>query len=436
MTLVSRSAIRLPPGVRDFLPRAAARRRAIIGRLLDVFESWGYARIITPLFECADVLELGLGEDARAATIRFVEPGTGEVVALRPDITPQVARIAATRMSDVAGPMRFCYSGAVTRSSNGARGQREILQAGAELVDAPSPDGDVEIIAVAAAALATVGVDDVRLDLGHVALARHALGAVGDLGQRAALRAALAKKDRAGVVRAAAGLSSDLAAQLASLPTLFGAASDTIARARAIGWPDDVAAALDTLDDVLGATADVVEDQLHSDITVDLGEVRGFEYYTGIRFAGYARGAGEAVLQGGRYDELVARYGRAAPATGFAVDIEAIAQAQRSAGMRAPEPDKGVLVASVPHRRAEAMRVAAALRAGPTSAAVHIGAIDDRNGLLAYAAAAGFSRAMIFAADGVCVVDVDGSERDVSNAALTSACAGDASQLTELMRRR
>src|SRR5215475_3711982 len=90
--------IRLPSGVRDLLPRAAARRRSLADRVMAVFEAWGYARIVTPVFECADVLERGLGHDARAAAIRFVEPGTGEIVALRPDITPQVARLVATRM--------------------------------------------------------------------------------------------------------------------------------------------------------------------------------------------------------------------------------------------------------------------------------------------------------------------------------------------------
>ena len=92
--------IRLPSGVRDFLPRAAARRLSLAERVSAVFAAWGYARIITPVFECADVLERGLGHGARAAAIRFVEPGTGEVVALRPDITLQVARLAATRLAD------------------------------------------------------------------------------------------------------------------------------------------------------------------------------------------------------------------------------------------------------------------------------------------------------------------------------------------------
>src|SRR5262245_51560690 len=192
------SPVRLPQGVRDFLPRAAARRRAIAERLLAAFEAWGYARIVTPLFECADVLERGLGADARAAAIRFVEPQTGEVVALRPDITPQVARLVATRLAEVGGAVRLCYEGAVARLATGARGQREILQAGVELYGSGSPEGDAEVVSVAAAALATAGLPDVRLEVGHVALARHALAAIESEEQRTAVTLSLLRKDRAG----------------------------------------------------------------------------------------------------------------------------------------------------------------------------------------------------------------------------------------------
>ncbi|HET9991954.1 MAG TPA: ATP phosphoribosyltransferase regulatory subunit, partial [Kofleriaceae bacterium] len=161
--------IRLPSGVRDFLPRAAARRRDLAEKVMGVFEAWGYARVITPMFECADVLERGMGAGAKAAAIRFVEPGTGEIVALRPDITPQIARVVATRLADVPGPIRLCYEGAVTRLA-GDHGQREILQAGIELVDA-SDAGDAEVLAVATAVLERLQLD-AHLDLGHVAPAR------------------------------------------------------------------------------------------------------------------------------------------------------------------------------------------------------------------------------------------------------------------------
>ncbi|MDB4982764.1 MAG: histidyl-tRNA synthetase 2, partial [Myxococcales bacterium] len=119
--------------MRDFAPRAAAARRRIAETLLGVFERWGFARVITPAFEYEDVLALGLGGAARAAAIRFVEPSTGQVVALRPDITPQIARLIATRFRDETGPVRLSYEGTVVRLERAARGQRELIQAGVEL---------------------------------------------------------------------------------------------------------------------------------------------------------------------------------------------------------------------------------------------------------------------------------------------------------------
>jgi ATP phosphoribosyltransferase regulatory subunit len=341
--------IRLPSGVRDFLPRAAARRVALAERIAGVFEAWGYARIITPVFEHADVLERGLGRDARAAAIRFVEPGTGEIVALRPDITPQIARVAATRLADVEGPVRLCYEGAVTRRA-GELGQREILQAGIELIDAPEPEGDAEVLAVAAAALAASRLPETRLDVGHVAPVRCVLDAATDPDVRAQLAAALARKDRAGLRSAARGLPAEIAPLAEALGSLWGPAEATLARAAGLPWPsdargapNDARGAIARLRAVLAAFAELA-DPPAPPLTVDLGDVRGFDYYTGIRFAGYAGGAPDAVLRGGRYDELIGRYGRSARATGFAIDVEALAQAQRTAGVEAPEAPRGVAV--------------------------------------------------------------------------------------------
>ncbi len=335
---MSTRGIRLPSGVRDFLPRAAARRRALASAVLDAFEAWGYARIITPMFECADVLERGLGEGARAAAIRFVEPGTGEVVALRPDITPQIARVVATRMADVPGPIRLCYEGSVTRLA-GEMGQREILQAGIELVDAPEPDGDAEVLAVAAAALARLGLPEVRLDVGHVAPAAFVLGSAPDPAARMMISNALARKDRAGLRAAARVLPEGIAPLAEALATLWGAATPTLERARALPWPAPVHAALEQLAAVLAAFGELAAPA--PDATIDLGDLRGFDYYTGVRFAAYAGGAPDAVLRGGRYDELLGRYGRAARATGFAIDLEAVAQAQKSLGVAAPSTAPG-----------------------------------------------------------------------------------------------
>src|SRR5262245_13604918 len=223
-----------------------------------VFEAWGFARIVTPVFECADVLERGLGHDARAAAIRFVEPGTGEIVALRPDITPQVARLVATRMAETEGPIRLCYEGAVTRLA-GELGQREILQAGIELVDAPPPEGDAEVLAVAAAALARVELPEVRLDVGHVAPAAFVLGSAPDAASRVVIAAALGRKDRAGLRSAARVLPEGVAPLAEALASLWGPAAATLDRASSLPWPAPVHDALAQLRAVLAAFAESAE---------------------------------------------------------------------------------------------------------------------------------------------------------------------------------
>ncbi|ACY16963.1 ATP phosphoribosyltransferase regulatory subunit [Haliangium ochraceum] len=439
MIVSARSAVRLPSGVRDFLPRATARRRSIAERLLGEFESWGYARIITPLYECADVLERGLGVDARQAAIRFVEPGTGEVVALRPDMTPQVARMAATHLSDIDGPLRYCYEGAVTRMQRGTRVQREILQAGVELIGAGAPEGDAEVLSVAVAALATMGLDHVRLDLGHVALVRYALAAISQPGLRREIEALLAKKAHREVARLAADLPEPLPTLLGALPTLYGNPDEVLARARALPLPDSVLAALSTVEKVLALSREVAESELHATISLDLGEVRGFEYYTGTRFDGYAEGVGEPVLRGGRYDELLGRYGHAASATGFAVDIEAIAQAQSARGVALPAPALTVLVTTAETRRYEGIRVAAALRAQGLRAAVDPGQRRGLKTLLRYAAEVGFTHILRIERDDagfhrVPAGDANAPAVAVDSALLEAAAAGEGSGLAAHLR--
>ncbi len=425
------SPVRLPAGVRDFLPRAAARRRAIAERLLAAFEAWGYARIVTPVYECADVLERGLGADARAAAIRFVEPGTGEVVALRPDITPQVARLAATRLADVEGALRLCYEGAVNRLTSPGRGplaQREVLQAGVELIggaDDAVDIADAEALAVAAAALGAIDPGPVPIDVGHVAPARWVLESVGDA--RPVLAAALARKDRAAVGRAVAGAPADVAAAAIALVGLWGPVDEVLARARTLSWPAAVTAALDHLETVVAAAAALAPG---ARFTADLGELRGFDYYTGLRFAGYLHGAGDAVLRGGRYDELVGRYGRAARAVGFAIDIEAVAQAQRARQLAPPALTPGVLIASGDRQAASAL--ARTLRGIGLRSAVDLAPVGgDRT---RYAAETGWTHVLAIAADGArLIAAADGTSTQIPAEAIARAADGDPSAILPIL---
>ena len=291
--------------------------------------------------------------------MRFVEPGTGDVVLLRPDLTPQVARLVATRLADDPGPLRLAYEGAVIRLAHG--GQRELFQAGVELVRAPAPAGDVEVIALAASALQAAGVERFVLDLGEAQVARAALeGLDGVSGQ--ALRAAVARKDLDEAGRLSTGLELPAWRRrlLARLPSLYGGPEVIDEAARLLDGAPRAAtrAALDGLRGLRTVITRLAAWDLQSRLSVDLGEVRGFDYYTGVRFSGYAPGVGDALLSGGRYDHLVERYGAPATAAGFAVDVERVALALPA---EQPMEAAGVYLAGEPSAR---HRAAQALRAG------------------------------------------------------------------------
>ena len=363
--------------MRDFAPGAAAARRRIAETLLRVFERWGYARVITPAFEYEDVLALGLGSAGRDAAIRFVEPSSGQVVALRPDITPQIARLIATRYRDESGPLRLCYEGTVVRLDRRARAQRELIQAGVELAGVDSPRGDAEVIALGAAAIVAAGLERPTIDLGHLGLAREVLAAV-DLPEDAVelARGRIAKRDRVGlaeVLRRARGprAAVDFAARLPELsgpPGILGVALKSA----------PTPAIRKALQNLQSVVKELEQRQIAARLHVDLGEVRGFDYYTGIRLQGFVPGAAEPVLQGGRYDSLLGRYGRPCPAVGFAVDVEATAGAIEAAGAPSPisvdddERVGGVLISGAPR---EALRLAEELRGEGRRAAVDYGVL-------------------------------------------------------------
>jgi ATP phosphoribosyltransferase regulatory subunit len=319
---------RLPHGVRDYLPGAAARRRQIVSSLSGEFARWGYRAVITPIYEYDEVLSRGLGAPTKA--LRFVD--SGEVLSLRPDLTPQVARLVATRLHDEPGPIRLFYEGSVVRNGE------ELFQVGVELIDAPQPGGDLEAVSLLLSSLRAAGVADFTLDLGHAEVVHAALAG---LEENEELHDALAKKDAARVEKlvAEAKIPAKRKKLIAALPSLYGG-PEVLSRAKKLV---EESSAVDEL-------ALLVERVQKLDpgraITVDLGEVRGFRYYTGTRFSAYADGAGRALAQGGRYDRVVERYGRPARATGFAVDLDGLAEVVRASAGPAELP--GVLVAGEP----------------------------------------------------------------------------------------
>jgi ATP phosphoribosyltransferase regulatory subunit len=271
------------------------------------------------VFEHAEVMERGNGALESRDLLRFVEPETGEVAVLRPDITPQIARIVATQLADEPLPIRLCYEGRIFRRQRGrARSHRQVSQAGVECVGLGEVEGDAEILALSIRACEAAGLTDFRVELSDVRLVRSLLQTLPE-DTRRAVSEAMAQKDQAALASSAraAGVPSDVVKQLLALVDCYGDAS-VLGRARKRFGSGAAKAGLDSLARIV---ARLTELGMSDRIVFDLGETRGLSYYTGMHFSLLAKGPGEALGAGGRYDSLLSRYGFDAPATGFALDL-------------------------------------------------------------------------------------------------------------------
>ncbi len=339
-----------PSGMRDLLPPDAAARAHLRRLINETFALYGYEQVVTPVFELAEVIERGLETVNRRDLLRFVEPETGEVALLRPDITPQIARIVATSLSRRPPPYRLSYEGTVIRRRRGrARKQKQIWQSGVELIGLPGPDADVEVIEVAARAVERAGLAAFRIELAHVAIASEALEAVPEAVRPEAItalaqkdvyalehtleRAGVAKRDRTALTRIAVAFGEE---------DVLRAATKSLTSARAQKALGELRAVIDRLGDA----------GLGDRIGVDLGELRGQAYYTGVSFTLLADGPGEPVGGGGRYDRLLERFGAPLPATGFAIDVDHLEWALVAANVvrTIPRPSR-VLLATMDARR-------------------------------------------------------------------------------------
>ncbi len=322
-------SISLPPGVRDILPEEADRIKSVERRILDVFEGHGFSRVFTPLLEYLDVLSLGMGEGLKDKVLKFVDPSTGRLVAIRPDITPQVARLAATRMRSAPLPLKICYNEGVIRNCRpGENREREILQIGAEYISkARSNEADGLMICMAIEGLLAAGVKDFKLDIGDVGFLRSVFDSL-KLREKelAPVKDAVARKDSSGLDAAIAGLGGKISGRqrktLLELTSFYG---EEEVIDRAYGFASGAGKA--SLDNLKAVWRIIARRGYRAHVTIDLGEVRGFDYYTGIIFEGFAKGFGKSILSGGRYDTLLERYGYKAAAIGFAFDIETLVDA-------------------------------------------------------------------------------------------------------------
>jgi ATP phosphoribosyltransferase regulatory subunit len=286
---------------------------------------WGYRHVITPLVESMEVLDLGLGVDQRRRLFKFTDQ-RGDVVAMVGERTVPVARLAAGKLRGTPLPMRLCYAGPVVSTDEGRfHHRRETYQVGAELIGASGPVADAEVIALAARCMDATGIRRYQIDVGHAEFFHGIMDAVRLPDEvKAEVRAALAARDFVGLETLLEGtpLKSAEHELLLRFPALRGgpeileAAGGLIRNKRSEAAVAELARVRELL--VGHGIGDVV--------VLDLGAIRDFDYYTGVIFEGYGPDLGQPVAQGGRYDGLLAKFGRPAPATGFVIQLDLVAE--------------------------------------------------------------------------------------------------------------
>ena len=313
----------LPEGIDELLPEQAAGLEQLRRQLLDLHLTWGYELVITPFVEYLDALLTGTAQDLDLQTFKITDQVSGRLLGIRADITPQAARIDAHQLRRDT-PTRLSYIGTVLRARmDDFGGSRSPLQIGAELYGHAGRDSDLEILCLMLETLQAAGVTDLYLDLGHVGIFRGlARAAALSAEQEGQLFDALQRKAQPEIDALLAGFGVtgallDMLSALAGLNgdlTVLEAAREVLAAA-----PADVLAALDEVAELAAA---LQRCRPGVPVHLDLAELRGYSFHSGVTFAAFVPGFGQEIARGGRYDHVGEVFGRARPATGFSADLK------------------------------------------------------------------------------------------------------------------
>ena len=317
----------LPEDIADVLPAQARKVETLRRAILDLYQSYGYELVAPPILEFLDSLLTGTGSDLNLQTFKLVDQLSGRTLGLRADITPQVARIDA-HLLNRAGVTRLCYAGSVAHARTPVgSSSREQLQLGAEIYGCATWEADFEAITLLLKTLELAGLKKVYLDLSHAGILT---GIVADqkLDKETIelLYGLLQSKDRPRLKQWAECLPAQLAQALLALTELNGPCAEVLAKAKKV-LPKHTAIdqALADLERIIAAVNANNKSSGGLELSIDLADLRGYQYHSGVMFATYVDGLPQPIARGGRYDQVGQAFGRSRPATGFSLDLLTLA---------------------------------------------------------------------------------------------------------------
>jgi ATP phosphoribosyltransferase regulatory subunit len=346
----------LPENIADILPSEARKIEDLRRILLDRFQAYGYELVMPPMLEYLDSLLTGSGQDLNLKTFKLVDQISGRTLGLRADMTPQVARIDA-HLLNRQGVTRLCYAGSIlhTRAAAGSS-SREQLQLGAEIYGHAGWEADLEIQALLNDVLNLSQVGEITLDMSHAGLLTAILG---DFSPKPdsldALYSALQTKDLPGLNQVLLDWPSEVKSAVLALANLSGSPKKVLDQARQnLPKTATVKAALDELERLCAAVADLPNSP---QLNLDLSDLKGYQYHSGVMFAAYVEGLPVAIARGGRYDMVGKAFGRSRPATGFSLDIMTLARISkkdsRKTAILAPWSNDSTLSQEIAQLRAQ-----------------------------------------------------------------------------------
>lgn len=340
---MNRNDLLTPEGTKDLLFEECMARREVENKFINIFSGLGYSEVVTPGIEFYDLFNKGARCFPQETLYKLVD-SKGRLIAIRPDSTIPIARLAATRLKDAQLPLRLFYNQSIFTTNQMLKGRSdEIVQAGIELIGSDSSKADLEVLCIAIKSLSLYN-NNFRLEIGHIGLFKQLVSELdADENTVEMIRRYIEAKNYPAldVLLDTLGKSKSADA-LRQLPRLFGG-KEVFDKASKLFDDKNIDDILDNLREVYQSLSSI---GYNGKITVDLGIVNRTDYYTGIVFKGYLEGYGEVILSGGRYDKLISEFGYDLPATGFGINVDAVAAVLRKSGIRfEKEPPKYLVYA-------------------------------------------------------------------------------------------